>query len=231
MADAPTTDTGAYQSLADIRGRVNYEGEDLFPEDDNPQLRFDQLLVRLERESRGIFETLWGDETPIEETGRVDEKRATDDAAMLLAYPVQSVSKVEYKTTLASDWVTLDADRWDHTKHRLVLARRPNTNALRHRQRGNALASHAERATWMDLAATVRVTYDRGFSGGAPADVKSIQVDLINKFLRQLKGEQTVAAASPEEFAGITENAEVVTQEIRDRISDVTSPGGATMSI
>jgi hypothetical protein len=224
-----SADADAYQDLETIRERVDYSATDFF-DDQNAQLQFDELLVRLEREARGIFETLWGDQTPATETGRTDVRRATDDAALTLVYPIQEVDTVEYKTTLSSDWETLDTDRWDHTDHHLVLAERPNVNSLRYHQRGNALAANAERATWRDLAAKVRVTYDRGFDP-VPSDVLSIQIQLITNMLRQLKREQTVAAASPEEFAGQTETNEVVTDEVRNRISDVTSPGRATMSI
>jgi hypothetical protein len=226
-----SVESGSYQDLETIRSRIDYKAEDFFAEQ-NAQLEFDELLVRLETEARGIFETLWGDQTPLEETGRVDEKRATDDAAMPLVYPIRDVTKVEYKTTIADDYDELDSDRWDFTDHRLVLAQRPNTNALRHTYRNqNRLAADATRATWGDLAAKIRVTYDRGFAGGAPADVKSIQIQLINQMLRNLKREQTVAAASPEEFAGQTETNEIVTDEIRARIDDVTAPGRATQSI
>jgi hypothetical protein len=226
MADTPTTDADAFQDLATIRDRVDYRGGDFF--DDNAQLRFDELLVRLEAEARRIFVTLWGDETPLTEQGRTDTKRTTFDSAMLLAYPVNDVTKVEVKGSVGADWRTLDAKRYDFTPHRLVIATR-NRNAPV--SRGNDIAEHAERPTWRDLAEKVRVTYDRGFGAEPPGEIKSVQIQIINQLLRHLKREQTVAAASPEEFAGQTETAEVVTQEIRDRVDDVTKPGGATMSV
>lgn len=227
----PSVSTGpdAYQDLERIRQRVDYDGDGLFQ--DNAQLRFDELLVEFEEESRGIFETLWGDQTPLEETGRVDELRCTDDAAIPLVYPINDVTQVERKTAMSSDWKTLDSDWYDFTKHRLVLARRPNVNMMRQRQRGNVLASDAKRAEWRDLATKIRVTYDRGFGTEPPADILSIQIQIINQMLRNLKREQTVAAASPEEFAGQTETNEILTDEIRDRIGDVTKPGMATLSI
>jgi len=223
--------SSAYQDLAAIRERIDYEGSDIFS--DNEALRFDELLVRLEQESRGIFETLWGDETPLEETGRTDVRRATDDAALALVYPITDVTKVEIKRTLGDDWDELDSERYDHTEHRLVLAAHPGGTALAHggHRRTTTVGQYAARATWADLAAKLRVTYDRGFGTEPPNDIKSIQIDIINKMLRQMKREQTVAAASPEELAGITEPAEVVTEEIRDRVQDVTSPGRATMSV
>ena len=229
MVTTPTTGADGYQDLSAIRDRIDYTGGDFFS--DNEQLRFDQLLVRLEEESRGIFETLWGDESVLEETGRVDEFRTTDDAAIPLVYPINDVSKVEYKAVNAADYKELDTDRYDFTEHRLVLSERPTTNALRvERFSGNPLERFATRATWGDLAAKLRVTYDRGFAGGAPADIKSVQIQLINQMLRKLKREQTTAAASPEQLAGMSEMNEVLTDEIRNRISDVTKPGLATQT-
>ena len=226
-----STDSDAFQSLSRIRQRVNYAPDDFF-DGGNAALEFDELLVELEEESRGIFITLWGDQTPLTETGRTDTIQPTDNAAIPLVYPINDVAQVEYKRTLASDWQTLDSDWYTHTDHRLILSDRPNTNSLRTRQnRGNPLTDTAERATWGAFAAKLRVTYDRGFGDEPPQDIQSIQIQLINNMLRQLKREQTVAAASPEEFAGQTETNEVVTDEIRDRISDVTTPGRATMVI
>lgn len=224
-----TVDSDAYQDLDAIRQRVQYRGTDLF--DDNAQLRFDELLVRLEREARGIFETLWGDQTPLEETDRVDEFRPGYDAATKLVYPIQTISTVEYKTTLGADYEELDADRYDATDHHLVLSRRPSTNTLLHRRRGNRLGATATRATWRDLAEKLRVTYDRGFTGGAPDDIKSVQIQLINHMLRDLRREQTVSGVTPDQLAEMTDRQAIVTDEIRDRISDVTSPGRATHSI
>jgi hypothetical protein len=230
MAPTPTVDAGAYQTLSELRKRIDYDGESLFQE--NAQLQFDKLLVRLERESRGIFETLWGDETVLEETDRTDIKRATDDAALLMPYPVNDVSEVEIKHSQNDDWDTLDEEHWDFTEHRLVLARRSNNNSLRHQRHANPITAGASRATWRDLCVKIRVTFDRGFGSDPPADVTSIQVELVNRMLRRLRQEQTVAAASPEDFAGVAENFDdVVTDAIRDRISDVTSPGAATLSI
>jgi hypothetical protein len=227
MAETPTVDDGAYQTLSELRDRVDYTGEELFQ--DNEQLRFDHLLVRLERESRKIFETLWGDETPVTETGRTDRRRATGDAAMQLIYPIQEVTEVEYRRSPGSDWQTLDSDRWTHTDHHLILSDRP---VNRRRRNGNSLADNANRTEWGDLASEIRVTYDRGFGDQPSADILSIQVALVNRMLRHLRQEQTIASSSPEDFAGISvEFDTVVTDEIRDRVGDVTSPGMASFTI
>jgi len=221
-----SVDNDAFQDLATLRSRIEHEAGDLY--EANAQLQFDKLLVRLERESRGIFITLWGDEPILFETDRIDVRRATDDAAMSFPYPIQEVKKVERKRTLGDDWHELDADRWDFTEHRLVLAR---GTARRATLRGNSLASTARRASWANIAEKLRVTYDRGFET-VPGDILSVQVALVNRMVRQLKNEQTVGAASPGELADASVAMDnVVTQDIRDRISDVTSPSSATLSI
>ena len=90
----------------------------------------------------------------------------------------------------------------------------------------------ARRATWADVATEIRVTYDRGFGEEPPADIQSIQIVLINRLLRQLRNEQTVAAADPEQLAAASAELDtVVTDDIRQRIADVTSPGGRTLSV
>lgn len=227
----PTVSTGtdAYQDLETIRSRIDHKPEDLF--DDNAALQFDELLVRLETEARGIIVTLWGDQTPLEENGRTDTIRATDDAALKLAYPVRDVTKVERKISQASDWITVDEDWYDYDAHHLILSRRPSTNLMRQQQQGNALATDAERASWRGLGEVLRITYDRGFKGGAPADVKSAEIQLIANMLTKLRTDQTIAAGSPDELAQAVDTDMIVTEEIRSRIGDVTSPGYATMTI
>jgi len=227
-----STSSGAYQSLARIRQRINYKPDDFYGDDPNAALRFDELLVELEEESRGIFETLWGDETPLTETDRTDVLQPTDNAAEALVYPIQSVSEVEIKRTLNSDWDTLDPEWYTHTEHRLILSDRPNSNVLRYRyRRGNAIADAAERTTWNDLAAKVRVTYSRGFGDAPPQDIQSIQIDLIENMLGSRKLQETISAGSPEEMRESITADNIVTDAIRRRIDDVTKPGLATISV
>jgi len=221
-----STDADAYQDLEDIRQRLDHRGTEFF--DDNAQLRFDELLVQLERESRGIFETLWGDQTPLTEEGRVDTKRTTFDAALLLVYPVNDVTKVELEGSPGDDWDELASDRWDFTKHRVILSNR-HRNAPA--QRGNPLDDHATRPTWRDLAEKIRVTYDRGFGSEPPTDITNIQIQMIQNALTHRRGEQTASAGSPDELADRIGMSEMLTEDLRARISDVTSPGGATLSV
>jgi len=223
------TSADAYQDLDRIRERIEYGAGEFY--DDNAELRFDELLVELEKESRGIFETLWGDETPLSEVDRVDTIRATDDAALALVYPIQQIREVETRQSVGDDWETLDADNYTATEHKLILATRDTSYVLRRHSHANPLGSFAGRGAWVDLASSIRVTYDRGFDP-IPTDILSIQITLINRMLRQLRGEQTVAAADPGELGDVASQLDnIVNDDIRRRIGDVTSPGLATVSV
>ena len=194
-----------YQSLERIRARVEHEPSDLF--EDNENKRFDRLIMGtdevgdgdawtgLEAEARGIIETRLGDNTLAAEDGRVDVMRTTDDSAMPLVFPIRDVQSVEYKLNLGDDFETLDADRWDFTDHNIVLSYGRRMAESRHGFRGNRLTGFTARLTWLDLAEKIRVTYDRGFGAEPPEDIKSIQISLINRMLRNLRNEQTVAAS------------------------------------
>ena len=231
-----------YQPLERLRERIEYEPTDIFDAKNNPEKRFDRLLMGtdavddapspswegLEAEARKIIETRLGDEPLSKETGRVDEIRPSYDAAIPLVYPIIDVTKVEYRISLGSDWKELDAERWTHTEHSLILEYGRRGYPAGGGVRRNRLADTATRATWKDLASRLRVTYDRGFDP-VPADILSVQVALVNRMLRQIKAEQTFAAASPEEFAGVSPEFDaIMTDKIQRRIDQFTPLGGAT---
>ena len=238
-----------YQSLERIRERVEHTPDDLFEE--NAEARFDRLImgtdatdpdapaaeswIGLEAESRGIIETLTGDQPLGREVDRVDEFRPSTDAAIPLVYPVESVASVEYKHSLRSDWRELDAHRWtmdrDGRGHTLILEAMRRGGGGRGGTRRNTLADTANRATWGDLAAKLKVTYTRGFDP-IPADIQSVQIALINRMLRLMRAEQSFAAASPEEWQGVSpEFDRVITEDTRERLEDFTTIGAATMSM
>jgi hypothetical protein len=242
-----------YQPLERIRERIEATPEDIFGDHPNAEARFDRLLfgtaqtdpdapdaeswIGLEAEARGIIETLTGDQPLGLESDRTDTFRPSWDAALTLAYPVNSIDTVEFKHSLKADWQTLDTDRYTVDRsdraHHLVLQhfRRTGIGGGRGGTRRNTLADNANRATWRDLAAKLRVTYSRGFDP-IPADIKSVQIALINRHLRLMRAEQSFAAASPEEWQGVSpEFDRVVTEDIRDRLSDFTTMGGATMTM
>ena len=220
-----------YISVDELKDRVSYDGEALF-EEHNEEKRFEELLSTLESEARGEINTLTGDQTFHKQTDRTDTFRATDDAAVPLVYPIIDVSKVEVKSSLASDWRELDTDRYDFTDHRLILARptRGGSTSTLAYQRENPLIREAGRMTWRDIATKMRVTYDRGFDP-IPADVKSIMVDIVNRMLRKLRNEQNISASSPEQMEAITQGETIMTDDIRRRVGDITGLGGKTQSV
>jgi len=229
-----------YQPIERLKARVDYEPTDFF--ENNEDKRFDRLLggeayvgddpdgwAGLEAESRAIINTNTGDETWSEELGREDVLRPPDNPQLPLVYPVQQIQSVEIKRSRRDDFETLDDYEYDHTGHALVLARQSRTiKNGRSLRPTNELLSTTKRTTWMDVAVSVRVTYDRGFNP-VPTDIQHIQVRLVNQALRQLKAEQTIAAANPEQFAGVSPDKDaVLTESIRQRIDDLTPLGGAT---
>jgi hypothetical protein len=231
-----------YQSLDRLKARIEYEAADIFDESDNAEKRFDRLLagsdavgetdgfVGIEAEARGIIETRLGDATLAAEDGRVETMRTTDDAAMPLVFPIRDVQKVEYKPSIRSDYEVLEPERYDATDHLLVLSYgRRRSSRSRHGFRGNRLTTLTTRATWMDIAEKIRVTYDRGFVE-IPPDVLSVQVAIVNRILRNLKTEQNIAAMEPEQISAVTDAEAILTDDIRNRIDQITPLGGATQA-
>jgi hypothetical protein len=241
-----------YQTLDRLKARLEYEPSDIF-DGPNAAAEFDRLLygtnldsadgvdggaaditpewTGLEGEARTIIETRLGDEPLSKETDRTDTIRPGYDAAETLVYPIQDVTKVEYKYTLRRDFQTLDPERYTHDDHHLILENRTRqVGSPRGGTRRNTLADTATRATWGDIAAMLRVTYDRGFDP-VPADILSVQVALVNRMLRNLKTEQNIAAMEPDQIESVTAAEAVLTEDIRQRIDQFTPLGGATQVI
>lgn len=223
--ETPELPPDAYpESLAALRRRIHYNGDELFGEH-NTQLRFDQLLVDYERQTRGIINTNHSDETFNFEEGRVDDDRARDVAIHQLVYPVQSIDTVEWQIDKDRGFETLEPDWYEQRDHGVEL-----TAGLRHLHHGphrdNPLDGDATRLTWRDVAERVRVTYDRGFET-VPPEVVDVQTALINRKLRLLRQEQTTAAASPDELAGVgPQFDQLMTEDMRSRINDLTNIDG-----
>lgn len=218
----------AYQTVDDLKELIDYEGSDFY--DHNEDKQFDDLLTRLEKISRSAIENRVGDETFAEETGRVDTFRATDDASIPLVYPVNDVTKVEGKTTLSDDWTVIDADRYDFTDHRLILAKWTGRATLVASARNNPLTQYSNRQTWRDLYTKLRVTYDRGFST-IPHNIQQIQADIVTRLLRKLRREQSVAGLEPDQIAAMDSASAVLTDDLKDRIDSITGLGGKTQSV
>ena len=238
-----------YQSLDRLRARIDHEATELFPADDNPEKRFDRLLMGeaavgdapegegwlgLEAEARAIIENLNGDVTFNEET-LTETLNPPDNPTLPLEYPIQSIDSVEVRSSLRRDFEPLDEYQYRSTEHALILelgsrAGVSGTGPGNHRP-ANELLGTTTRRTWADVAVDIRVTYDRGFAE-IPYDIQQIQVDLINRMIRKLRREQTIAAASPDEFEGAAQDMDMVVDDsIRERIADITPPGAATRAL
>jgi len=237
-----TTDGDPYQSLERLKMRLEYDATDLFDSDDNAAKRFDRLLMGtaevgdgdafdgLEAEARSLIESYHSDEPFTRQEDRVDEIRALDETAIPLAYPVESVASVEIKRSLRSDYHELADHRWDATDHRIVLAYGPRRGGGRRGTRRNVLADSAGRAEWAQIAEKIRVTYTRGYDP-IPADIRGIQVDLINRMLRNLRTEQTISAMEPDQIEAVTSAEAIVTEDIEARIRSHTPLGSTVRSV
>lgn len=228
------TEGDPYQSLERLKMRLEYEADDLFDTRDNADKRFDRLLMGtaevgdgdtfdgLEAETRRTIESFRGNEPYSKEIDRVDTFRAKPEAATDLVGPIQSVQKVEIKRSLRDDWRELPAGRWDHTKFNIVLSYGPHHGGGRRGTRRNVLVDQAASAEWSSIAEKVRVTYTRGYEP-VPADVRSVQVAMINRMLRNLRTEQNIAAMEPDQISAITSAEAVVTEDIEQRINALPS--------
>jgi len=241
-----------YQSLDRLKMRLEYEATDLFDDRDNAAKRFDRLLMGteevgdgdtfdgLEAETRSTIETYAGGEpqaanlpdsfTFSREVDRVDTMRATSDAAMPLLGPVESVATVETKADLGDDWRELNTDRWDTDSNRLILSYGSAAARGRYGRRRNTLADVATRATWRDIAEKIRVTYTRGYDP-IPAAIRSVQVQMINRMLRNLMTEQTIQAMEPDQIEAVTSAEAVMTEDIEMRIREFAPLGGSVQSV
>lgn len=221
----------AYVTTADLIDRIEYEAADFY--DVNEQQQFEDLVGTLESEAVGLLESRWGDQTFEEETDKTETFQATDDAALLMPYPITDVSKVEVKVSIGADWNTLDSDRYDFTPHRLILAettRRRSSQYHTESHMTNPLNRWAGRATWGDYYAKLRVTYTRGFDP-LPEDVSHIVIEAVENMLRDLRIEQTVDALDPSQAEQYVNAGGAMPENLKEKIDTITSPGGATLSV
>ena len=240
-----------YQSLERLKMRLEYEATDIFDDRDNAEKRFDRLLMGtaevgdgedfdgLEAEARTTIESYAGGQvdgdfdtsfTFVREVDRQDEIRATEDTSISLIGPVVEISTVEIKRTLRSDWHELNEHRWDRDNNRLVLSYGSRVSRARHGRRRNVLTDEATRATWRDICEKMRVTYTRGYEP-VPATIRSVQVRIINRMLRNLVTEQTIQAMEPDQIAAVTSAEAVITEDIEMRIRELSPLGGSIGSV
>ncbi len=222
---------GQYQTVEEIEDRIEYVGDDFFTSNADPS--FDTLVTTLEAESRALIESYKGDIQFDKETDKEVVKQSPDGASLQLQFPIQSISKVEYKRTPSDSWNELDSDRYYSTKHSLVLSSYPAIYKTEHygNKDANILTNNSNRLSWMDFSQRLRITYTRGYDE-VPANIKNIQIALINKMLRQLRNEQVTEALSPDQVRNFDMNFDtLMTEDIRERLDEITSHGNKVIAI
>lgn len=219
----------SYQDVDRIKSRISYSEDEFY--DIDPEVNFDELLEKLEVESRGLIESFKGDLTFATET-RTDEFIAPDTQRINLAYPVRDINQVEVKRRFSSDWEVLDESKYDFTEHVLILEEYPGVYTRDRRAEG--FYSHYKREqmrlSWRDFYQKVKVTYERGWDE-IPGDVLNIQIDIINRMLRLMRMEQSVTAIDPGDPALDSPHDDILTDDIRKRLANISMFGRNTMII
>lgn len=202
-----------------IKNRIEQDPEDFF--DANPEIDFDSLLETLEEETRSMIESYKGDVTFAQET-KEERFRAPDNSSINLLFPVNSVTKIEYRTNPGDAWETLDSKFYSVYPRKVVL-RKSYGNLMRGRYMTyNPISWKQKRRTWADFCTDVKITYDRGYST-IPSNVKNVQITMINKILRQLRNEQSITALQPDEVNNYVDFDEILTDELKERLDSITS--------
>lgn len=206
---------------------AGWEGTDFYEE--FPKEKFEELLSRLEEDSRSIINGQIMGETYEEETDRVDIKEAPDKEKIQLAWPIQEVKKVEIRTGSDNqgnpEWGELESGLWRHDDQWVVYKGRLN-QTFRERLSShsrNPLKRYSNSASWADRATQVKVTYDRGFET-IPNSVKEVQKELIRRMLTHLRQEQNLAKVDPTEVSELVNGRRLITEDMKDRIGKITQP-------
>lgn len=229
---------GPYVSLERFRERVTYDPEDFFRDSHNPERRFDRLAKRALSEATSIINNNTGDETWHRETDRTEILPAPSGRILGLVYPVVEVSSVERLYFAGAggggDFRTLPERSYRATEHGVILrrsrGRSPRSRSVG-REHPNNLTDAAGAAEWGDIGQEIRVTYTRGYDE-IPPNIKELTTTIANRVLRNLKNEQNVAAASPDELAGVSpEFDKVLSDGIKESLDGLTTLGGATYTV
>lgn len=233
---APPDTDEPYVPRETLKQRVDYQPEDFYHDSHNQYKRFDELLDRLAGEATAIVNNYTGDQTWHRETDRQDVIQAPNGRIINLVYPVVNVSKVEWlrlQSDGTKEWRELSAGRWYETKHGVKLRSTQPTNRYNQRNQRltNPLLAHANAREWGDIARELRVTYTRGFES-IPKNIQEITITIVNRMLRNLKNEQNVAAASPDELAGVSPQFDtVLSDEVEAELNNLTTLGRGTYTV
>jgi len=219
-----------YMTVDEVRERTEYKADDFYATDEEE--RFDELLERVEEEAGATIDSFMGDTSFHHEEGVELEVPAPRRASIELLYPVQDVLMVEVLRARGGDFQEIDENRYYFTEHRLYLheGQKASRSWRRRGRASNPLRSNIDRVTWADMGRLVRVTYNRGYTE-VPANVKSVQMAIINNILRNLRLEQSIGSISPDAVSNYVNNREVMTEDIEKRLKQLTRFGGTTMVI
>lgn len=216
----------SYLSLEEVEDAIRPTGfskQDYFNK--HPTERFEQLLEELEKDSRAVINNqIMGEGLEYEED-KVEVLEAPSKNKIQLAFPVQDVKKVEIRN--GEDYRDFSDRRYRFDRQYLILrgtvrdAGRSANHGRHLRGSKNPLKRESNKSEWRDVARQIRVTYDRGFQE-IPNDVKQIQKGIIRKMLTQLRQDQNLANIEPDDVAGIQNNRQLLTEDIKERIGGVT---------
>lgn len=213
----------SYLTLQEIKDAVEpagREGEEFYQT--HPEPEFEELLQTFEDESRAVINGQIKGEGYEEETGRVDKFDAPDKPHIQLAYPVNSVSKVEIQTVPDGTWETLESRLYSSDDKKIKLRKSIIQNQDYYYNVQNPLKFESGRTRWSQLCDNVRVTYDRGYStANIPNEIKSIQKRIIRRMLVHLRQEQNLANLTPDDVQQFN-TRQVLTEDIMQRISSIT---------
>lgn len=208
------------QELKDATVPTGFEPGDYF--ETHPQENYDDLLQRLEEQSRAIINNQLQGEGYEEETDRVDTETAPDKPELQLAFPVQDVSKVEVQSIPDGDWTELETNLYSFDEQAVRLREQLVIDKNRFWNIMNPLRRNSSRATWASIGDRVRITYDRGYStSNIPETIKEVQREIIRRMLTHLRQDQNLGNLSPDANPEFNERR-LLTDDIQERIGRIT---------
>jgi len=212
-----------YLTLQEIQDAVKpagRDGEEFYQTNPDPQ--FEELLQRLEKDSRAIINNQLKGEGYSRETDREDIIDAPDKPHVQLVYPVDTVSKVEVQTIPDGDWETLETELYSVDDQKIKLRQSIRRNQDYYFNVQNPLRYANGRARWSQLCERLRVTYDRGYeTSNIPQGLKEVQKEIIRRMLTYMRQDQNLANLTPDDINQFN-TRQVLTDDINARIGELT---------
>ncbi len=125
---------------------------------------------------------------------------------------------------VSDNWRELEDDRYDYTEHNLILRKYPrNYVRFTKNKRLAPLEVNSKRLTWSDFSSKIKVTYDRGWEqDNLPQNLINVQLDIINLILRKTEMERVMDMQNPENIQTITNEFEIMNDDIKKRLDQIT---------